>query len=603
MSLERLRAAVDAVIEGQQRAKTGILLAILAREHAYLEGPPGSGKTLLAESIAALCGARYRVIRFHRDTREQELLGDALLYRASLEEGGGEQLSRRLVGGPFRDAEIVVLDDMSRAPGEALAPLLRILASREANGAALPLETAITTALPPGLELYADPLEPTQLDRFAVQVRIPGLLYAGDWTRARRVFDAATLEGAPIIDSAERQRLQSASAAVEVPERIRGLWLELLGHIQEIAEGTGSAITDRSLSQSGLSLLRAHACLRGADTADERDLEVVRYMLARRAPELRDADIAALLEFVVRPKEQEKTEESEGGAPRRTETADGEDDAPEAKASQAAGEGEDSDQRTGPKALRRPAARADVSVLLRALEGRFDRGGVDAEPDPGGVPRRIERLQRFDGFLDADPVETLLLAEGRLAEMPRALRRERYNRGGAVAVLRDVSASMDGDFAQWSGEVVAGIVRAGARRRMRVGYLEFNHEAKPFEVDGAFLHRRYGPLLATAQHARALGRTNYEAALRTALAEFEGQGGRNRHIVMLTDGVPVLGDPVVERERAEAKRLGVKIHTVFIGKGEAPRILDRLSLETHGVRFAAKPERGGRIALAERKAA
>ena len=187
--------------------------------------------------------------------------------------------------------------------------------------------------------------------------------------------------------------------------------------------------------------------------------------------------------------------------------------------------------------------------------------------------------------------------------MPRALRRERYNRGGVIAVLRDVSASMDGDFAQWAGEVVSALVRAGAKRRMRVGYLEFNHEADPLLIEGSFLHRKYGQLLSSAQHARAKGRTNYEAALRSALEAFSYYQGRNHHIVMLTDGVPVLGDPVVAREREDAQRMGVKIHTVFIGNGPSPPILDRISLETLGLAFSARPERGGRIAIEKRKAA
>jgi uncharacterized protein with von Willebrand factor type A (vWA) domain len=72
---------------------------------------------------------------------------------------------------------------------------------------------------------------------------------------------------------------------------------------------------------------------------------------------------------------------------------------------------------------------------------------------------------------------------------------------------------------------------------------------------------------------------------------------------MLTDGVPVLGDPVVAREREDAQRMGVKIHTVFIGNGPSPPILDRISLETLGLAFSARPERGGRIAIEKRKAA
>ena len=49
--------------------------------------------------------------------------------------------------------------------------------------------------------------------------------------------------------------------------------------------------------------------------------------------------------------------------------------------------------------------------------------------------------------------------------------------------------------------------------------------------------------------------------------------------------------------------MGVKIHTVFIGNGPSPPILDRISLETLGLAFSARPERGGRIAIEKRKAA
>lgn len=46
----------------------------------------------------------------------------------------------------------------------------------------------------------------------------------------------------------------------------------------------------------------------------------------------------------------------------------------------------------------------------------------------------------------------------------------------------------------------------------------------------------------------------------------------------------------MEDEQAWAKRLGVSIHTVFIGSGDYPEILDTLALSTNGARFQAIPE-------------
>ncbi len=67
--------------------------------------------------------------------------------------------------------------------------------------------------------------------------------------------------------------------------------------------------------------------------------------------------------------------------------------------------------------------------------------------------------------------------------------------------------------------------------------------------------------------------------------------------MLLTDGVPVLGDPRVTREREIARRLGVCVHTVFLGLGECPPVLDLLSRETGGLRFRGDPAPRGALHL------
>jgi Mg-chelatase subunit ChlD len=128
-------------------------------------------------------------------------------------------------------------------------------------------------------------------------------------------------------------------------------------------------------------------------------------------------------------------------------------------------------------------------------------------------------------------------------------------------------------------------VRAAAKRRMRVGYVEFHHEAEPALVDGALFHRRYRALLERARLARAEGRTSYAAPLRAALDALRAIGQRGAHLVLLTDGVPVAGDPRALRERALAAELGARIHTVFLGPEETPALLEELAAETGGLCF------------------
>ncbi len=597
-SVEELRAALDAVVVGQEEAKTGLLLALLAREHAYLEGPPGSGKTLLAEALASASGARVAGVRFHRDLRDSDLLGDAVLRTHRSE--GAERLEIGIEPGALLRAEVAVLDDISRAPGEALGPLLRILAERAGPGGPIPLETAIATGSPPGDEVCADPLEPSQLDRFAIQVRMHGLVTGKDWVGARELLERAPAPGIePVLDPETRLDLQARAAALPVVAEARAALIRLAMRLAEIVSAEeASLISDRAFAIVAQRVMRAHALLRGAPQADAIDLEAVRFMLGFRVPEEVQRAFSMLVDEVLHEE------------PPRAETMTGVERASGQVGGEASGEPvrvkgvEVPEERVDLRSVSGRALEAnaaDVARLVRAFEGRLDRGRVEARSHPGGQPRRYRAMNGLEEIFDADLVDAALFLDGRLPGSPRAYLRERRDAGGMLAVIRDVSASMEGRLSRWAGEVVAGIVRTGAKHRMRIGYLEFNHQAERFGVAGRFFHRHYGKLLALAARRRAEGRTNYEAPLRSALSEFRTRTGRNRHIVLLTDGVPVVGDPAVVKERQLAKRLGVRVHTVFLGLGHCPGVLDEISLETGGLRFVARPRPDGRVSVRERE--
>ncbi len=617
--LDRLRDGLAKVLIGQEEAATGLRLALLARQHAYLEGPPGCGKSVLAAALARLSGARSVVVAFHRDIRETDLLGDVLLRRRVLTPlpgspthwAGGERLERTIEPGALLGAEVALLEDLPRAPGEALGPLLRILAERRALGRSLPLEWAVATA--PSIEREdagdapIDPLEPSQLDRFAIQLRLHGLVGGRRWNEARRLLERISdpespfgNELAPVLTSEERHQLQERSAALPITRAALDAYHELLDRLRQRAGAAGGAalLTDRAFGGVALSVFRAHALDRGGQQVEPRDLRAIRFMVARRLPEQVQTEIPALLDEVIEEAPIERIEV--GGADLVTSPA-------------FAGEGTPTDTpRTGGAVIEEDTdfdlepergagfEPAEVQPLLDALIGSIERGRVDPDSDPGGQPRSYRPLRHLDELFDADPIEVLLFSEGRLPGNPRTYERQRRNAGGALVILRDVSASMAGQLAEWAGQVVAGVVKVAAQRRMRVGYIEFHHKAIDHPIAGRLLHRSYPRLLELSRTARTLGQTNYEAPLRLALEGLRGGMGRNRHVVMLTDGLPIIGDPTVRRERALARRLGVSLHTVFLGAGPCPVVLDELSEETQGLRFQARPGEGRRLSLSER---
>ena len=71
---------------------------------------------------------------------------------------------------------------------------------------------------------------------------------------------------------------------------------------------------------------------------------------------------------------------------------------------------------------------------------------------------------------DADAADAARWSRDPTPQLPRVRRRARAARGGAVVLVRDISASMWGARAQWASSVVLRLVDEVARRaRMRVG--------------------------------------------------------------------------------------------------------------------------------------
>ena len=604
-----LRTALGRVLVGQDDAATGLTLALLAEQHAYLEGPPGCGKSELAAALATLSGARTHTLVFHRDIRETDLLGDVLLSRHR--HRGHERLRRELIPGPLLQAEIALLEDLPRSPGEALGPLLRILAERHALGRPLPLESAVATGPLEQVEAPIDPLEPGQLDRFAVQLRLTGLLTGGLFDEAAVLLErgaarkpSRTGARSAVMSTATRKAAQRAAAALQIEPRTLDAYQRLLDWLrQRTADESASGdrlMSDRSFSSAALRLVRAHAFLRGAPAAAPRDLGAIRYMVAHRLPDEVQEDFDHILEELLGDPPNVTMAESGAQMPGAQSQGDDSDGAAAASPASDSWIDDQADLPAPPILFGKPPPPAQVDPLLRALVGRIERGRIDPDTDPGGQPRGYRPLRDLDELIDADLIEALLFAEGRLPGAPRTFERKRRSAGGAVAVLRDISASMAGRLTVWSSQVVLGILRVAARRRMRVGYVEFHHRALPHHVGGRLLHRSYSRLAEQAGQAKAVGQTNYEAPLRTALEGLRGGSGRNRHVVLLTDGLPIIGDTTVRRERQLARRLGVALHTVFLGNGDCPPVLDDISQETGGLRFCGRPLTGGGLRLEER---
>jgi len=285
---------LDRYVVGHDEAKQALLLAIACREHIYLEGPPGAAKTMMAELVAKGCGLGFFFYQLHRDTRLAELVGDVVLERRPLPDGEGERIHQDIEPGGLLVADVCVLDDISRAPGEALNVLLRLLNERRFGDQRIPLMTAIATSNPLRDEYYNEPLDPANLDRFALQLRVAGLLQDPRSEHARALIDrfaeAPGLDAEdpePVLGRAELDAVFESLAAVEVPARVREALLEFCRILvaEYGCDESNSLLTDRTFLVKALKLLRGRARLAGRGVVELEDLELLRWMTTFRVPE------------------------------------------------------------------------------------------------------------------------------------------------------------------------------------------------------------------------------------------------------------------------------------------------------------------------------
>jgi len=160
-----MRSEASKVIVGQEEAFTQILIALFSGGHVLLEGVPGTAKTLMAKTLAALTGVEFKRVQFTPDLMPSDVIGTQVF-----EMGTGQF---RLRKGPVF-TNILLGDEINRAPAKTQSALLEAMEERQVTieGERLPLpEPFFVMATQNPVEYEGTyPLPEAQLDRFLFKV-------------------------------------------------------------------------------------------------------------------------------------------------------------------------------------------------------------------------------------------------------------------------------------------------------------------------------------------------------------------------------------------------------------------------------------------------
>jgi MoxR-like ATPase len=223
MPLKALRKELLGTVLGSREAIDLLLTSLLARGHALVTGPPGIGKTTLAQTLATLLSGSYRRIQFTPDLLPSDILGYQL-YRP--QNGDFE-----FIAGPVF-ANFVLADEINRASPRTQSSLLEAMNERQVtiDGSTreLPDPFLVIATQNDTSSTGTFPLPEPQLDRFLLSIPM-GL--PDDKTQLEilryHAEGKSSQASEPIISLEELTTLQAQSAAISVSDTLQRYLLAL----------------------------------------------------------------------------------------------------------------------------------------------------------------------------------------------------------------------------------------------------------------------------------------------------------------------------------------------------------------------------------------
>ena len=224
---ERVVENVERVIVGKREAVEQTVIGLLCQGHLLIEDVPGTGKTMLAKSLARSLGCSFHRIQFTPDMLPSDVTGVSIFNQKSRE--------FEYRPGPIM-AQVVLTDEINRATPKTQAALLEAMEERQVtvDGVTYPVpQPFMVLATQNPIEYEGTfPLPEAQMDRFLLRIRL-------GYPTAH--FEVQMMEqqqlAHPLVDLRQVVEVDELERAQEAIRRVQ-LSSEILHYIVELVNAT-----------------------------------------------------------------------------------------------------------------------------------------------------------------------------------------------------------------------------------------------------------------------------------------------------------------------------------------------------------------------------
>lgn len=270
--INEIRKNVSRVLVGREQVTDLLLAAFLAGGHVLLEDMPGTGKTLLARTMARSMDVEFGRIQFTPDLLPSDVTGIHYFHQ--------EQKKFIFREGPVF-CSLLLADEINRATPRTQSALLECMAEQQVtvDGETRRLaDPFMVIATQNPVETYGCfPLPEAQLDRFLMKLSMGSLSPAQERAMLDRFITEEPLETLePAASREEICALRKACWEIHVHEDLRSYMVALVQATRGSADGTGF---ETGVSPRGtLALMRAsqgYAIVSGRDYVVPEDIKAV----------------------------------------------------------------------------------------------------------------------------------------------------------------------------------------------------------------------------------------------------------------------------------------------------------------------------------------
>jgi MoxR-like ATPase len=220
-SYQKMCKELAEVIVGQNQVIEQVLIAVISRGHALLEGVPGLAKTLLVSSLAQATHLSFKRIQFTPDLMPSDVTGTEVIQE---DLKTGERKYKFLPGPLF--ANMILADEINRTPPKTQAAMLEGMQERQVSAGGemhkLPDPFFVLATQNPLEQEGTYPLPEAQLDRFLLYIKVDYPSGLEEWEIARRVTTGTLGTISPLLTGQDILNLQNLVLRVPVSDQVLG---------------------------------------------------------------------------------------------------------------------------------------------------------------------------------------------------------------------------------------------------------------------------------------------------------------------------------------------------------------------------------------------